>query len=453
MSIRNKILFSFSFVTIGLVSIALLFIYTLFDQYREQEFQLRQKNKIETTLKFLTEFKNLDEDLIEALDRITINDIYDEKLLIFDKDKNLVYTSIDDTPIEFSTEILHKLSAKNPLMEEKDGLYDVVALYIEKDGKVFFGISKAYDVFGYSKLTYSKNVLALTLLIISVVVILVSYYLSNKITYSIQDVTNQIKEFSFAHGKPITPTKSNNEVAVLALRFNELMQRLNEAFSFQKHAVHHISHELKTPIAVLVSNFERMENETHINTLKELIKIQKENTKSLSEIINSLLEIAKTESGNNTPLSRIRADELIFDLVDELRLLHPDFQFSIDYSQNSVNENSLTIEANERLFRAALSNLLINCIQYSNDNKAKITIQDHEERLHIDFINQGPIISEQERQFLFQHFFRGSNSKGKKGFGLGLVLIHKIIKMSGGYVSYASFYDHINTFTISIPLR
>src|SRR5690606_34322031 len=160
----------------------------------------------------------------------------------------------------------------------------------------------------------------------------------------------------------------------LGQRFNELMQRMKEAFAFQTHAVHHISHELKTPIAVLVSNFERIEQEADTIKIKELIKDQKEDTESLSKIINSLLEISKTESGNTLKLSKIRIDELIFDLVEELNILHPDFQFSIEYSETILEENSLTVNANLRLMKAALSNLMVNCIQYSSDNQAKIKI-------------------------------------------------------------------------------
>src|SRR5882757_836392 len=115
MNIRTKILFSFSVATIVLLAAALIFVYTLFSRYREEEFQQRQVDKIKTTLQFLTEIQNIDQDLIEAMDRITIHDIYDEKLLIFDKNKKLVYSSIDDTPVAFSGQILNNLSSENPL--------------------------------------------------------------------------------------------------------------------------------------------------------------------------------------------------------------------------------------------------------------------------------------------------------------------------------------------------
>lgn len=454
MSIRNKILLYFSVVTIVLVGAALFFIYTLFDRYRQEDFQQRQKDKIETTLKFLTQIKTIDQDLLEAMDRITIHDLYDEKLLIFDKNKTLVYSSIDDTPVSVSVNILNALSAEKPWIEHQEDKYDVVGVYMEREEKAYYGISKAYDVSGYSKQEYLEYVLSLTFLAISLVVILTSYFLSKRITYSISDVTRQIREFAFdGKNNPMVTTDAKDEIAILVQRFNELMHRMNEAFAFQKHAVHHISHELKTPIAVLVSDFEKLEREPDPDRIRELLKIQKENTKSLSEIINSLLELAKAESGNNPVADLIRIDELIYDLVAEISVLHAEFHFSVEYAQNVVNESSLTVVANSRLLKAAISNLMINCIQYSVDNRAMVVIDSQETSSQVDFVNHGPILDEQEQQFLFQHFFRGKNSTGKRGFGLGLVFVHKILTLYGGQIAYSNNGVDSNTFTVKFPLN
>lgn len=453
MNIRKKILLNFSVVTILLVGIALFFIFTLFYKYREEDFQQQQRAKIITTLNFLSETSGIDEKLIEGMNRLAIHNLYDEKLLIFDEKRNLVYSSIDDTPIHSSGEILKSLSPANPWIEQKEKMYDVVGLYIESNKKGYYAISKAFDLSGYHHLDYLRYVFTLTFLGISVIVVFISYYLSKKITKPIVALTKQINEFDF-EGKysPIIITETKNEVAVLGQRFNELMKRMNEAFAFQKHAVHHISHELKTPIAVLVSNFERIEQEKDIHKIKELIKDQKEDTESLSKIINSLLEIAKTESGNKVKLTNIRLDELIFDLVDEFNILHPDFQFSIEYSEAIEDENKLTVSANLRLMKAALSNLMINCIQYSSDNTAKIHIRPDHKILQLDFINNGPVINENEKQYIYQHYFRGENSKGKRGFGLGLVFIRQILTMHHGEVYYSNESLNLNKFTITLPL-
>jgi len=117
MGIRKKILLYFSLTSISLTGVALIFIYTLFAEYREEEFQQRQKEKIKSTLFFLSEIKKADNELTEAIDRLSINNLYNEKLLIFNHKKELIYSSIDDTPIQYSKSILDELSEKNEFLE------------------------------------------------------------------------------------------------------------------------------------------------------------------------------------------------------------------------------------------------------------------------------------------------------------------------------------------------
>lgn len=453
MSIRKKILIYFSATVICLLGATLFFIYTLFYEYREEEFQQRQKQKIASTLKFLTEIKEDDEYIIQAMDRMSIFEFFDEKLLIFDHEKTEIYASIDDTLIPDADRILSVLSAQQPWLEMKDERYDVVGLYMNHENKSYYGISKAFDSSGYSKLDFLKYVLWFTFLAISLIVVAISRYLSRKITQSIIDITHKIHHYDFINDDaPIEIMKSENEVTVLAQQFNELMKRMKEATSFQKHAIHHISHELKTPISILVSNFERMERETDIKELNIQIKNQKEETKNLSEIIDLLLEISKAEMNATLPKEPIRIDELIFDIMDEISLLHPDFEFSLAYFGLSDDEEKLTVSGSMRLLKSVFMNLMLNSVRYSDNKEAKVNVNSRENDLVIEFINEGAIISKEEEKFLFNHFFRGENSKGKAGFGLGLVFIYKIIVQQGGSVSYSSLGTNTNVFTVQLPL-
>ncbi|WP_290709175.1 histidine kinase dimerization/phospho-acceptor domain-containing protein, partial [Flavihumibacter sp. CACIAM 22H1] len=267
----------------------LFFVYTLFSDYRKEEFHQRQKEKIRSTLFFLSENKNADWELTSKIDRLTINDLVNEKLLIFNSKKELIYSSIDDTPVQYSRKILENLSAGSEWYEGREKVYDVVGLYFQNEGKVYYGISKAQDLFGFSKLNYLRNILLLSFFGFCISVVVIAYLLSKKITDPLESITKQIESYNFeASFNPIQYQQSGSEMAILADQFNKLMKRMNEVFSFQKHAIHHISHELKTPISILVSNFERMEAETDPGRLKQMIKIQKEDTKKLSEIINAL---------------------------------------------------------------------------------------------------------------------------------------------------------------------
>ena len=455
MSIRRKILLYFSATIISLLGITLFFIYTLFYEYREEEFQQKQKQKITSTIKFLTEIKQADASIIQAMDRISINEFYDEKLLIFDHAKELIYSSIDDLQIldKEANAILTVLTIAHPWLETKDDLYDVVGVYVKYNNNTYYGINKAFDESGYSKLDFLGYVLIFTFLGISLVIILIAYYLSRIIAEPIVDITEKITDYNFdTLYIPIQIKSSENEIVVLAEQFNKLMKRMKEAVSFQKHAIKHISHELKTPIAILVSNFERMENETDLEVLKVQLGRQKEDTKSLSEIINMLLELSKTDTGQSLPKTKIRVDELIFDTIDELAQVYPNFEFSLDYLGPTDDEELLTIVGSARLLKAAFMNLMLNSIHYSSNNEGNIHIITGENQLQIDFINQGPIITSEEQKYLFQHFFRGENSKGKSGFGLGLVFIHKIISQHNGSISYTPDEKRLNTFSVIFPL-
>ncbi|MEO8772921.1 MAG: HAMP domain-containing sensor histidine kinase [Gelidibacter sp.] len=441
---------------ISLLGMTLFFIYTLFYEYREEEFQQKQKQKITSTIKFLTEIKQADESIIQAMDRISINEFYDEKLLIFDHAKKLIYSSIDDLQIldQEAHDILEVLTIAHPWLETKNELYDVVGVYVKYNNNTYYGINKAFDESGYSKLDFLRYVLIFTFLGISLAIILIAYYLSRIIAEPIVDITEKITNYNFdALYIPLEVKRSENEIVALAEQFNKLMKRMKEAVSFQKHAINHISHELKTPIAVLVSNFERMENETDLEVLKAQINRQKEDTKNLSEIINLLLELSKTDAGHSIPKTEIRVDELIFDTIDELAQLYPDFEFSLDYVGPTDNEQFLTIQGSARLLKAAFTNLMLNSIHYSANNEGYIQIMTGENQLQIEFINTGPVITPNEQKYLFQHFFRGQNSKGKSGFGLGLVFIHKIISQHNGSIAYNTDEKSLNNFVVIFPLE
>ncbi len=452
MRIRRKITLYFSSTTIVLVGLSFLFIYTLFANFRQEEFDQRLREKTTTTLKFLIEIQEIDRDLLQTMDKYTINSLFNEKVLLFDENKKPIYTSLDDTQISYSDSILHQLSPSNPVIVATEDSFQVVAMYFQIQNKSYYGITKAYDTFGITKLNYLKTILVSSFLIITAVVLLITYFISKQISQPINSMATEITGINIDSANSfISVPSSKDEINLLALRFNELMKRLSDSFSFQKHAVHHISHELKTPIAILVSNFERLEKETDIDALKAQLVNQKEDTKTLSDIINALLEISKTESGNTLSFELVRIDDMIFDIIDEIKKLHPQYEFIVDINGELDDERSLMVRANSRLLTSALMNLATNAIYYSDANTSNITIIPTKTSLRIEFQNLGKTISANEQQYLFQHFFRGENSKGKRGFGLGLVLVSRIIELHHGKIHYQTIEPGNNLFIVELP--
>ncbi len=450
MSIRLKILLYFSIFICLITALAFTVIYILSAENREALFQIRQKEKITTTLEILTDIKQTDEEIIEALDVISINEMFNDKLLLFNQKKELIYSNIVDTPVSFSNDILRDLSPKRKWIEKKEDLYDVVGVYIKKNNTIYYGISKAYDDFGYSKLRFLKYILITTFIVITLLVVFVSFYISKKITTPLFNLTKNVQQYNpTSVFKPIATSSSKDEIALLAKHFNDLMERTNNAFKYQKHVIHHISHELKTPLAILVSNFERLEQEQDTKLFKTLLQNQKEDTKSLGEIINLLLEISKIETSTEQFQDHFRVDELIFDISDSFRNLYPDFSFLVQY-HDSITEESLSITGNKRLMQAVFTNMMENCVRYSSNKQATITFS-NETSTSITFINDGKTLSTDESKLLFNYFFRGQNSQLKKGFGLGLVFVKKICDLHHITIEYQSPNSNSNLFKLIFP--
>jgi signal transduction histidine kinase len=455
MKIRDKILIYFSTTVIALTAISLTIIYILFSEYREEEFQQKQNEKIHTTIKLIEKIKQESAKISYLIDQQNINDFYDEKLLIFDSDKNQIFASLDSLEIVEAENILKKLSPTNRWIETKEGDYDLIGIYTERNNQGYYAISKAYDAFGFNKMFFLRNVLIGIFLFISIVVILISRFLSNKISKPITALADNLSKYDLSKNKveKLTIETSSFELNQLTERFNELIKRTKEAFIFQKHIIHHISHQLKTPISVLLSELERIKNLPASNQITSEIENLIVKTKSLGNIINILLEISKIESGQKIEKKSLRIDELFFDVIEELNAIYPDFHFEVNYTSNKINESKLIVSLNPVLTRQAIQNLLANCISYSNNSKAEIRFgSSKDNNLKIQIINTGNPISPEEKKFLFNHFFRGKNSEGKVGFGLGLVLTKKILEINSASITYSNPFPNINVFEINFPL-
>ncbi len=451
MRIRNKILLYVSATVISLTLISSIIIYLLFSAYREEDFQQTQNEKIRITIEFISEYKEMTEELTRIMDKLTIHDFYDEKMMVFDNNKKLIYQSIDDLPIQNYSELIDRLSPSQQWIEDKQGKYDIVAVYVESGLTHFYAISKALDKAGYSKIYFLRNTLIAITLIISFVVLIITYYLSAHISKPITRLADKLSNFDIDDStiSTLAIESSSFELEHLTEKFNQLINRTNETFAFQKHAIQHISHELKTPIAVIVSELEKAKAVNTIDAKNAIINNQLGRAKSLGEIITVLLEISKIEAGQQVKKEDLRLDEIIFELITEWAIIHPSFQFEVHFIPELFDDKKLVLHANKLLIRQAFSNMMDNCIKYSLETKATIKFDcNRENEISISFINQGYPIEADEKKYLFGHFFRSKNYPNIPGFGLGLVLTQKIVHLHNGLISYSNPADKQNIFEL-----
>ncbi|RFC55302.1 sensor histidine kinase [Brumimicrobium aurantiacum] len=454
MKIKHKILTYISISVIPIVAVTFVLIYILFSGYREEEFQQQQNTKIIATVKLIEQFKDQSAKISYLLDEQDINDFYDEKLLIFNENKEEIFTSLDDLDIYKVKPLINNLSSENSWIETKEGEYDLIGVYIERNGEVYYAISKAFDASGYTKLEFLRNILILTFLLITIAIVVVSIYISRMIANPITELASKINNYELdkENNLPILLNTSTIELNTLSTRFNELLIHTNDVFKFQKHTINHISHQLKTPITILVTELEKIQDQTNEIEIQQKINLQKIKAQSLGNIINVLLEISKIDSGQNIKNKKRRVDELLYDCINELNIIYPDFIFDVNYSPMNFEEKYLMVEMNPILLKQAFSNLLSNAISYSSKKNADIFIEiTSENQLTIQFTNSGDSITNEEEKFLFKHFFRGQNSLNKSGQGLGLILTKRIIELHNASIYY-SRKEGLNVFEIKFPL-
>ena len=454
MKLRKRLTLYYS-ITFSLVTgVTLLVVYLFSADYREDEFYTRLKDRTLTTYRLLMDVEQIDHDLLKVLDKNTINSLYEEKIMIFDSTGKIIYSSIDDTKIFYAADIIEELKKDyTDELKKNEGKYELLGINFTEDGTSFYGIAKAYDRFGKSKLNFLGWVLVFVFITVVLLVLIISFYLSKAITVPVSQLSKEIQTISPQNlAIRVEEPATKDEINFLAQKFNEMLARVEQAFRFQNHFTHHISHELKTPLAVLVSNIERIQQEDDVEKWREGLAFQKEGLMEISNIINALLDISKIETGSeNISKERLRIDEMLFECMAETNTLYDNSRFDVSISPDITDSAQLEVEGSGRMLKIALTNLLKNAVLYAQTYPVTVSVYPQNTSVITEIINDGTLIKGDEIAFLFTHFFRGSNTGSTRGFGLGLVLVSKIVGIHGGSIVYTEKQGK-NVFTLTLPV-
>jgi two-component system, OmpR family, phosphate regulon sensor histidine kinase PhoR len=219
-------------------------------------------------------------------------------------------------------------------------------------------------------------------------------------------------------------------------------KKLEEAETTKSRYVMSVVHDLKTPIAAAMT-YLNMILDGSLGRVPEAFERPLERSRirlnNAISIVNDILQLTQLRLAEKPEISHVNLTELIDEIYQEMRILF--VAKKIRFSTWVAKQDDIHIEAERRLLKLALSNLISNTHKYTdNEGRVEIHLQQNEETVSIEIADSGMGIPEQEQQKIFQDFYRSSAAKerGIEGTGLGLSVVTHIIRQFNGRIDVQS---------------
>ena len=437
MNLKQRFSLLFSTLFSIVITVVMLLVYTLFADFREEEFATRMSEKAINAARLLVEVNEIDEKMLKIIDKNTINVLYREKIRIFDDSLRLIYSSINDAPQKWTIEELKKIKPEMTLLR-RDKDYDLYGMQYNSGGRQYNILISGQDKYGKRKLVYLKYLLIAASVIGSALVWMLSFYVSRKALQPFNTLSNHILDITEKTLNIRLPEKKkSDEINRLSSSFNQMMSRIDSSYNNQKAFTANASHELRTPVTRIVAQLENMiQKNVHDPETKAALERVSEDAYQLSDIISSLLllsSINKNEFRNG--FQRLRLDEVVFSATETITRLHPKFKMHFEIEADGDNVN-MEILGDEKLLVIAIGNLFKNGFQYSSDGVVTCILKPGDKQIQLLVINKGDVPNVENTASLFNTFTRGTNTHNKSGSGLGLSIVQRILNYHNATVQY-----------------
>lgn len=457
MSIRLRIIVSFSLFCLALSGTLSFYIYFYSAGYRKEVFEnsLYLKSK---QIAFLYSNTSNSEQLDKILSNADIINLYDEKVYIVLEDSTLIYTNTSaDTASSKQLEFLNQFShIDTNYIYLDDGDFETVITRFKARKSDYFLINQATDFLGYDKIKNLKSILILGNAFSFFLSLFFGILFSDSIINPLQKIIRQVNAIEGNDfEKRIDVGKAKDELAQLAINFNQMLARIQEVFSNQKNFISHASHELRTPLSNIMVNLETtLLYEKDMLTTHRQIEISIVQLKECIELTNGLLQLAYVNKELPISFAKIRLEELILEEMALLENKYSNQKMSIEIKYEVENDQDpIEVMGNQSLLATAIKNILENASKYSNRENIVIILHKNNTDCTIEVADQGIGIPELDISHLFEPLYRASNAHKFQGFGLGLSLAYRIIQLHKGQLAVSSQVDKGTVVKINLPIN
>lgn len=278
------------------------------------------------------------------------------------------------------------------------------------------------------------------------------YFLTASLIKPLHDMSEATKAYAEGDFSPRVKVKGDDELAELVRAFNKMASDLSLLESSRRSFVANVSHELKTPMTTIGGFIDGILDGTIPESRqKHYLSIVSDETKRLSRLVTAMLNMSKIEAGE------LKLSPKAFDISAEIFNVLLSFEQIIERKHIEISGldrlHSVTVTADEDMIHQVIYNLVDNVVKFTENGTISVFVDDDENATLIKVVNTGAGISSEEREKIFERFYKVDKSRSYdvKGAGLGLYICKTIVEMHGGSIGCNSEEGKYTEFWFTIP--
>lgn len=455
MPVRLRITFLFSLLAFIILSIVCGSIYYFSYQLRIDTIKSRLTNRAITTARLLSQREIFDQSLVQRIDSSTTLSLKNKMVQAYDYQNHKIYdySDVQGDDLHITNKILDNARVAGSYYFV-EGNKEAVAYHYTDNNIRMVVVTAGEDVDGKNNLSSLLRILLLSFLVGNIFVLVSGYIFSARLLRPIKKISTDVAEISAQNlARRIQTGATHDEWFQLSHTLNELLNCLQESFELQRRFISNASHELSTPLTSISSQLEvALQRKREAEEYQAVMQSIYQDVQHMIKLTQTLLEFAKA-SGNSGGLeiNLIRIDEIVLGLPAEVVKIDPSYSVTLQFENLPENEEKLFVFGNQALLVTAIKNIVINACKYSFDHKALVSLEVKDSELLIAVQNRGSGIPQEELESIFQPFYRIEENRTAGGFGLGLSLAKRIIKLHKGFINVSSEAGKETIFTIQLP--
>lgn len=434
MKIRNRLTTWFSLAVFGIFLVFSCTVYFFSASYRTSEFNNRLKTRVEITEKIVLESDNSQE--FRAAQEQFLNKLPMETEEVVELSPSFRNELKEVYPEDFIQELVDNKEAYfvNGQRQGAGKIFHV-------NGRDYLVLLTAIDQVGIRMMEHLVTVIVGVMTLCLVAMIFLSHFVSgfiiNPISAKIR-TANSIR-INNLHER-LAVINPDDELGQLAMAFNSLLDRVQQAIHTQKLFIDNASHEIRNPLTAIIgeTGYILEKPRSPDEYVGSLMAVNKEADR-LNAIVNDLIQLAGISQKDIAYGSEvILVSELLMGAKHKLDVKYPDRKIEVEVcSDDSLL--ALQVDGNRHLLITALYNLLDNACKFSSFQPITVSVvQSRRDSVEITIQDRGIGIPANDLKKITEPFHRAHNARQLEGTGLGIPLTAKIIDLHGGSLKVES---------------